>query len=194
MELARLQEAGAPQGLQWPKPEGELHSPAAAVQDTAFQSVLLDLLAFTLREPTPGKACKKGQCSKALEKRLSKLHNEVERDGERFTEISVEHQHRVRKRLKRLRYLSEFVTPLYGTHAVERYVEALRPAQDALGTHNDDAVGLEAYQRATRQQPQAWFAVGWLTARQRETARECRRALRKVADAPRFWKGGSKSG
>jgi inorganic triphosphatase YgiF len=191
---AKLQDAGAPPELHWPRPEQKLHSPDAAVQDTVFQTVLLDLLAFTLREPVPAKDCKKGKCGKALEKRLSKLHRQVEQDGERFTEISLEHQHRVRKRLKRLRYLSEFVTPLYGTHAVERYVQALRPAQDALGEHNDDVVGLDAYRRATAQQAQAWFAVGWLTAALRESARECQRALRKVADAPRFWKGGKKPG
>jgi hypothetical protein len=77
---------------------------------------------------------------------------------------------------------------------VERYVEALRPAQDALGEHNDDVVGLEAYRRAVAQQPQAWFAVGWLTAQQLDTARACRRALSKVADAPRFWKRAYKGG
>jgi inorganic triphosphatase YgiF len=191
---ARLEEAGAPPELRWPWPAGELHSPDAAVRDTAFQTVLLQLLEFALREPIPDQACSKGMCAKALEKRLSRLHRQVQRDGERFTQISVEHQHRVRKRLKRLRYLSEFVTPLYGTYAVERYVEALRPAQDALGAHNDDAVGLDVYRRATAEQAQAWFAVGWLSAQQRETARACRRALGKVADAPRFWKGGKKSG
>ena len=187
--LGRLAQAGAPQGLQWPKAEGEVHPPAAAVRDPAFQQVLLDLLAFTLAQ-APGEAsCKHdGHCRKALRERLAKLHKQVVRDGERFTELPVEQQHRVRKRLKRLRYLSEFLSPLYGTQAVERYVEALRPAQDALGEHNDDAVGLEAFSRATAAQPEAWFAVGWLNAQQEASARDCRRALRKVAEAPRFWK------
>ncbi|WP_310734652.1 CYTH and CHAD domain-containing protein [Azohydromonas caseinilytica] len=187
--LSRLAEAGAPEELQWPRPEGEVHQPGPAVRDAAFQAVLLELLEFSLSEPPPQPGCKRdGACRKGLRRRLARLHKQVVHDGERFTELSVEHQHRVRKRLKRLRYLSEFLSSLYGTHAVERYVEALRPAQDALGLHNDDAVGLEAFNRAKDTQPQAWFAVGWLSAQQRETARECRRALRKVADAPRFWK------
>jgi inorganic triphosphatase YgiF len=186
--LSRLQEAGAPQGLHWPRPTGKLHSPDAAVRDTAFQSVLLDLLEFTLRAPVPDKDSDKGKRAKTIGKRLSRLHRQVQRDGARFTELSVEHQHRVRKRLKRLRYVSEFMTPLYGTHAVERYVQALRPAQDALGEHNDDAVGLKAFSRATATQSEAWFAVGWLTSQQIESARECRRALLKIGEAPRFWK------
>ncbi len=193
--LGRLAEAGAPPGLRWPAPEGEPHTPAQAVRDAAFQTVLLELLAFTLAEDTPEQpGCKHdGGCRKALRERLSKLHKQVVRDGERFTELPVERQHRVRKRLKRLRYLSEFVAPLYGTHAVERYVDSLRPAQDALGQHNDEAVGLEAFRRATAAQGEAWFAVGWLEARQQESARDCRRALRKVAEAPRFWKKKGKS-
>jgi inorganic triphosphatase YgiF len=187
--LERLAQAGAPAGLQWPQPEGEMHSPQAAVRDPAFQAVLLDLLAYILAEPAQQTPCKHdGGCRKALRERLARLHKQVVRDGERFTELPLEHQHRVRKRLKRLRYLSEFLAPLYGAHAVERYVEALRPAQDALGEHNDDAVGLDAFHRATATQPQAWFAVGWLGAQQQASARECRRALRKVAEAPRFWK------
>jgi inorganic triphosphatase YgiF len=189
--LSRLAAAGAPEGLHWPPPAGEVHQPGAAVRDPAFQGVLLELLAFSLAEDEKsgspgGKADGAGR--KDLRKRLARLHRQVVRDGERFTELPVEQQHRVRKRLKRLRYVSEFLAPLYGAHAVERYVEALRPAQDALGEHNDDAVGLEAFTRAKNAQPEAWFAVGWLSAQQQESARDCRRALRKVAEAPRFWK------
>lgn len=189
---ARLAAAGAPPGLQWPQPGADVHSAAAVVREPAFQGILLDLLDFTLGHERPGQdACQDtAACRKGLRRCLARLHRQVVRDGERFTEIGVERQHRVRKRLKRLRYLSEFVTSLYGPRAVERYVQALRPAQDALGVHNDDAVGLEAYRRAVAQQPQAWFAVGWLSAHQVESARDCRRALRKVAEAPRFWKKG----
>jgi inorganic triphosphatase YgiF len=192
--LARLAEAGAPPTLHWPPPAGEQPAPAQAVRDPAFQRVLLALLAFTLAEPPAQPGCKEdGGCRKALRARLAKLHKQVVRDGERFTELPVERQHRVRKRLKRLRYLSEFVASLYGPHAVDRYVEALRPAQDALGVHNDEAVGLETFRCAVAAQPEAWFAVGWLEARQLESARDCRRALRKVAEAPRFWKNKGKS-
>ncbi|WP_157270729.1 CYTH and CHAD domain-containing protein [Azohydromonas aeria] len=187
--LSRLAAAGAPEGLRWPQ-GSEVHPPGAVVRDMAFQAVLLELLAFSLGDDEAGQpGCKAdGACRKGLRERLARLHNQVVRDGERFTELPVERQHRVRKRLKRLRYLGEFLAPLYGAHAVERYVEALRPAQDALGEHNDDAVGLEAFTRAKDSQPEAWFAVGWLSAQQQESARQCRRALRKVAEAPRFWK------
>jgi inorganic triphosphatase YgiF len=49
---------------------------------------------------------------KLLGSRLEKLHSQVGKDGRRFQQLDVVSQHRVRKRLKRLRYLAEFVAPL----------------------------------------------------------------------------------
>ena len=38
------------------------------------------------------------------------------------------------------------------------------------------------------EQPTAWFAAGWLTAREEEIAAECEAACRKAADKARpFW-------
>ena len=183
-----LSAAGAPSAA-WPGEKDRAPDPGETVREAAFQTVLIDLLRFSLengRGPgAPGGA--KGVRGE-IRDRLAKLHRRIVRDGEHFTSLPAERQHRVRKRLKRLRYLSEFVSPLFGEQAVERYLLQLRPAQDALGTHNDDAVAIEAYRHAAREDPRAWFAVGWLTARQLQTARECREALRKVARARRFWK------
>jgi inorganic triphosphatase YgiF len=100
-------------------------------------------------------------------------------------------QHRVRKRLKRLRYLAEFVAPLFDDgdkDAAERYLKALRPAQDALGEFNDEAVAMALYREAAARDGRAWFAVGWFTARHAAGAKACRKALGKIEDAPRFWK------
>jgi len=121
-------------------------------------------------------------------RRLRKLHREVVRDGRRFEALDEALQHRVRKRLKRLRYLAECVAPLFGEHAVERYLKHLRPAQDALGAHNDAHVALALYRQATERDPKAWFAVGWLQSQQGASAAVCRRALKEVAGAPKFWK------
>ena len=99
----------------------------------------------------------------------------------------------VRKRLKRLRYLAEFVALLFGEKkddggAADRYLKALRPAQDALGAFNDEAVALALYREAAARDARAWFAVGWFTARRDTGAKDCRKALAKIEDAARFWK------
>ena len=64
----------------------------------------------------------------------------------------------MRKRLKRLRYLTEMVGPLHPRRRVKAYLEALKPAQDAGGEHID----LLSSRRAARtvsevDDPKAWF-------------------------------------
>lgn len=173
----------------------DLPDPSEVVRAAAFQSVLMELIAASLPvEPTdevesehPARE-ETGPPRKVLRKRLSKLHRQVTRDGRRFEELEPAAQHRVRKRLKRLRYLGEFVAPLFGARRAKRYLEQLEPAQDALGEHNDNTVAIAAYRDNASHDGQAWFAVGWLSAQQPASASECRKALDKLADARPFWK------
>lgn len=195
----RLNEAGAPafDPLAGDDTAANAPSPGDAVRAPAFQGVLVSLIAFTVVEHAESEeAAEAGPASaddarRLLRKRLQHLHKQVLRDGERFESLDTEHQHRVRKRLKRLRYLAEFVAPLFDAQdkdAAERYLKALRPAQDALGDFNDEAVAMALYREATGRDARAWFAVGWFTARHPAGAKACRKALEKIEDAPRFWK------
>ena len=64
----------------------------------------------------------------------------------------------------------------------------IESAQDALGRHNDEAVALAQLRRAADAgDNSAWFAVGWLTARQSTGAADCARQLERIAHAPRFF-------
>lgn len=171
----------------------DLPAPADAVRAPAFQTLLMRLLERSLPRDQAGEAAAAWQGDtasprKLLRERLSRLHHQVVRDGRRFVKLEAVEQHRVRKRLKRLRYLSEFVAPLFGNKATQRYLAGLHPAQDALGEHNDAAVAMEAYRQAAVHDGRAWFAVGWLSARNPQSAAACDEALRKVADARPFWK------
>ncbi|VTU19490.1 hypothetical protein H6CHR_01193 [Variovorax sp. PBL-H6] len=188
----QIEAAGGPQ-VTWPHPAEPEPDPAAVVRGQAFQLVLIGLIAASLPpEEQPAGAPPAEQhaepARKPLRARLSKLHRQVVRDSRRFDTLAPEAQHRVRKRLKRLRYLAEFVAPIFGKRRAARYLKALHPAQDALGEHNDAAVAIDAYRKAAGHDGSAWFAVGWLSAQQRQRALECRTALEKVAQARRFWK------
>ena len=172
-------------------PETAPAQPAAAVVCApAFQAVLVALIGFTATEPPPGEptALDAAAARQALRRRLRQLHAKTLRDGKRFERLPTEAQHRVRKRLKRLRYLAEFVAPLFDADRAARYLARLRPAQDALGAFNDEAVALALYREAAAHDAAAWFAVGWYTARQPAGARACRKALQTVVKAPRFWR------
>ncbi|RZL86223.1 MAG: CYTH and CHAD domain-containing protein [Variovorax sp.] len=174
----------------WPE-AADAPQPPAVVRSAAFQNVLQGLIGASLpAEPeATSDALEEGTpARKTLRARLAKLHRQVVRDGSRFESLPTVQQHRVRKRLKRLRYLGEFVATLFDRRRAKRYLAALTPAQDALGKHNDAAVAIAAYRAATDHDARAWFAVGWLGARQPESAVLCREALAKVKDAQPFWK------
>lgn len=189
----QIEAAGGP-AVAWPEPAEPEPAPAAVVRDQAFQLVLMSLIAASLPPAEPAADVQLPEQQKAkparkpLRARLAKLHRQVVREGRHFEALEPAVQHRVRKRLKRLRYLAEFVAPIFGEGRAERYLKELKPAQDALGEHNDAAVAIDAYREAASRDGSAWFAVGWLSARQPQSARECRAALEKIAQARRFWK------
>ncbi|RIX76895.1 CYTH and CHAD domain-containing protein [Acidovorax cavernicola] len=198
----RLREAGAPEvdplaGDAAPSAS----SPGDIVRAAAFQNVLVSLIGFTAAtpasKPEDPAPLAPDEARQQLRGRLQRLHKQAVRDGRRFESLATEDQHRARKRLKRLRYLAEFAAPLFaeteGSNkkkkgAAERYLKALRPAQDALGEFNDEAVALALYREVASRDPRAWFAVGWFSARRAAGAKACREALERIGEAPKFWK------
>lgn len=176
--------AGGP-AVHW---QPELPDIGAAVRAPAFQGALLQLVAL---QQELGRQTGKGGAKatrKAVGKRLAKLHAQVERDGLRFAELAEAERHRVRKRLKRLRYLAELTRPLFEADAVDDYVKALKILQDALGEYQDAAAGARMFAGRAAQEPVAWFAAGWLAAREESLAGDCARACRKMAKKARpFW-------
>jgi inorganic triphosphatase YgiF len=184
----RLEAAGAPTVV-WPErtAAGAL-SPAEAVRVPAFQAMLLGVLRFVVIPAEAGEGLAPDAVRKFVRQGLKKLHRQVVGDGGRFTRLEESAQHRVRKRLKRLRYLAEFAGTLFDEKRLARYLKRLRPAQDALGEHNDELVALANYRTAALADPAAWFAVGWLQSQQVLSARDCRQALRRLGKARRFWR------
>jgi CHAD domain-containing protein len=70
--------------------------------------------------------------------RLERLHGKV---MQRPQLGKAKGRHRLRVRLKRLRYACEFTAPAFAPAAVDAYVHRLRALQDILGDLNDLSVG-----------------------------------------------------
>jgi inorganic triphosphatase YgiF len=181
-----LQTAGAPVSTWTPAERTSTASPRELVTARDFQRTLLQLLAFA-EASAPFEPPSDVDAVALLGKRLDKLHRAIAGDAKRFTELPAERQHRVRKRLKRLRYLAEFAAPLHRDKDVERYLETLRPAQEALGDHNDEATAAARFQALAERDPRALFAVGWLQARRVQSGEAGQKALKAVAKARTFW-------
>ena len=152
-----------------------------------FQAALLSLLGFVQREALEA-VNKPGALKKAVSQRLGRLHKRALRDGKKFLELSEDHQHGVRKRLKRLRYLIEFSRPLFSAGKVKDMATALKPVQDALGQYNDELMALHAWRALAADDPNAWFGIGWLTARKQPNAKHCLKEIKAFADVKPFWR------
>lgn len=194
---AELRAAGAPPMPLHGAENANLGAAAAAVvRDTAFQGALVGLMAFTSQGLDATGSEPAGLDAKAtrrlLQQRLRALHSQVRKGARRFAARKPQAQHRLRKRLKRLRYLTEFVAPALDAHST-RFLDSLQPALSALGRLNDERVAAALYREvAEAGTPNAWFGVGWLAGRQALAVAACEQALSYIAKAPRLRKAGKR--
>ncbi len=121
--------------------------------------------------------------------RLQRWHRRVVRAAKLYEDLDDVARHTLRKRVKRLRYAAEFAASLFKAKAVARYLARLAPVQESLGRYNDLCVGLATYRCAVGDDPRAWFAIGWLTARREVLLAESVAALKDFARCEVFWKG-----
>jgi triphosphatase len=160
----------------------------AQVGAAAFQALLRQLRDFA--DPPPSRVREGGDEGSGLAHlvhRLDKLARQVTRAARDFAALPLDEQHRARKRLKRLRYLAEFAAPAFHRGDVRRWLQAVEPAQDALGQHIDRGVAARRFEAYATRDPRAWFAVGWLRAKGERSARSVRQALRRLRKANAFW-------
>ena len=161
--------------------------PGAVVRAPRLQDALLGLIGL-VHGAAPGKDdAGHKKAKKVLRLRLEKLRAQLSQDGRNFLALDAGQQHRLRKRLKRLRYLSEFAAPLFAAGRLKAFVAGLKPLQDALGQYQDELRALQVLGRLSGAEPMAWFGVGWLTARRAPNARACQQALKAFARLKPFW-------
>jgi inorganic triphosphatase YgiF len=181
-----LAAAGAP-----PKsasmPAVESDDPGALLRDPVFTQQVLATLRLVHNTPPPWQAAEPELRDAAAEV-LRQAWRAVHRDSKGFAQASIEIQHRLRRRVKRLRYACEFLQSLFPGRPTERALKAMRSALEALGHWNDLQVA-RALCQARDADAHAWFALGWLAARQPAQLERCVEALEALDRAPRFWRG-----
>ena len=129
-------------------------------------------------------------------RRLRRWHRRAMADAPSFETLDDEARHRLRKRLKRLRYGLEFCSACFAAKPLARYLRRLRDAQEALGEFNDLAVAGAAFRERVADRPDdanAWFALGWLAARREQSIGAAGARLQRLRRATKFWKGAKRS-
>jgi inorganic triphosphatase YgiF len=195
---ADLRAAGAPPVLAQDDEDTGAAAAMHIVRAAAFQGALVGLMAFATQGLQATASEPAGLDAKAtrrlLQKRLRALHDQIRKGAQDFAVRTPQAQHRLRKRLKRLRYLTEFMAPALSAKSAH-FLSSLQPALSALGRLNDERVAAQLYRDiAATRQPQAWFGVGWLAARQALAVTACEHALSRIAPAPRLRKTGKHQG
>jgi len=127
---------------------------------------------------------------------LDKAHHKLLKRGKGFAVLDAHARHKLRIRIKKLRYAGEFFSPLYDADASEKFLDKLRDMQDELGRLNDVETARSLMEglatgdalRTRRIARAGGLVIGWHrhAAALREDALV--RRWRKVKKADRFWK------
>lgn len=169
--------------------------PATLLRSTATQQLWLLWLGLSLPASTPPPAAPAtaatppaaASAAKQLARPMRRLLRQVRRDGRNFADLDDPARHRLRRRIKRLRYLAELGATLWPAKPVARLLKALALAQQPLGEFNDTVVALAHCRALAVQDPRAWFAVGWLAARRTTQLPLCAAVLDRLAKRPSPW-------
>lgn len=185
--LPALQAAGAP----WTGPlqaaTAELDV-GAELRDPGFTRLLIALLAFVQTPLTaPAETTPAPSLRRWMREGLAPLHKQVRRDAKAYAALDEDGRHRLRKRIKRLRYLLEMSASLWPAKALDRQLAVLRQAQDALGTEHDQVLAQDLFAQAAVQEPRAWWVVGWLQAARQAQVPQCAQALQALRRAEAAW-------
>lgn len=122
-----------------------------------------------------------------LIKKLKKWHRKILQHGVAFRDLNIEQQHALRKKCKKLRYALQFCEDLLPAENLPPYRKQLAVVQDILGEMNDLYVALPLFESLKIEQPQAWFACGWIQARQATLTDSASKAFSRLAKTKPPW-------
>lgn len=181
---APLAKVGAPH-VELPEAEVDL---MALFRSTDWTLLVLDLLdavhAGTSLVDDPADV----RVKPVIAERLEELRRAALRAPRSFRSREPDEQHTIRKRVKRLRDISELTADLYPAKRVRRFVRSLPPALDALGTLQDLDAACAIYEGLVETDSDALFAVGWFRGRRPAVVKDCIAPLRDAAHADPHWR------
>lgn len=161
--------------------------PTAPVAQQAQEAETTEDLHTDFAFPRAPLIPKKPALKPLLIKKLKKWHHQVVHSGLVFRSLEVEQQHSLRKKCKRLRYALQFCETLLPETNLIRYRKQLASVQDILGEMNDLYVAQPLFESLKTEQPQAWFACGWIQARLESLTDEATQSFNKLSNCVVPW-------
>lgn len=172
--------------------------PASVVCSVEVQQLLMRTLALALggaaRSAAPVEpATRDAALAPAAARLLRRVRRRTLAGLDGFADAARAAQHRVRKRLKRLRYLYEFLLPLYHGRRARRMRRRLATADAALGTLGDLAIATSACEENSARDARFGEVLVRLADERAAAQRQAERRLRALANAKRPWRRPSRS-
>lgn len=131
---------------------------------------------------------------KHADKALGKAWRRVEKWGARIDELTPEERHSMRKKLKSLRYVTEFFLPLYSAKKATPFLKKLQRLQDIFGYLNDVATSQQLLEIAANNEEageeitsQAFLIHSWHLDRAEKAWQNARKSWKKLTKTERFW-------
>ena len=183
-----LFEAGQP-ALTLQEQVVEDHTSSVA-QDPLFQSWLVQMSAFVHSpEPSSGMSIPSvhpQRLTKVILPKLRQWHRKILKEGLHFAELGTDARHKLRKRVKKLRYALQFTDALLAHKQLKPYLKDLSKVQNILGEMNDLTNAQEKFTALRDSQPSAWFACGWITYKLKQLQADAENAFRQLSSNP-YW-------
>lgn len=167
-------------------PNGPDTDLAKYFQQANLNKLILELLAFSLQQNNEQKK-RKSILKTKVNKTLDQLSQKILTEANEFLFLKLEERHRVRKRIKQLRYCIDFVRSLYDDEAVKKCLRKLQPIQDELGLYQDLFIAENIFQQHVEENHQFWFALGWVKAQQPHVLQTAHKKLIKFQKIAFFW-------
>ncbi|MEP7283235.1 MAG: CHAD domain-containing protein [Rubrivivax sp.] len=177
-------------------PAGETGALPALLAAPASTRLWLDLLRLTIEAPAAPDPAAAARAVDAAEPPIDPAHTwaavagpllarwrrRARRDARAWPTLDTAGRHRLRRRLKRVRYLLEFSTLLWSAKALRQDLRALEALQERLGEWHDAVLAQATLAPVVSADPAAAFVAGWL-------ARETVAIERRCAKAAARWAG-----
>jgi triphosphatase len=114
----------------------------AALESERFRRLMLDIAAATLCRPWLGNSAKavSRPAGELARKRMARRHAQALKLGNKIERLDAKARHKLRIRLKKLRYALDFFASLFPKREVGEYSRRLGELQETLGKMNDAAV------------------------------------------------------
>ena len=116
---------------------------AEILNSARYSRFLLDVLAVTISDdwrPRKGRAKAKGNAQHHAVAALEKAYRRLLKQGKGFKKKSAKERHALRIEIKKMRYATETLSPLFEGKKARRFLKGLAGLQDGLGALNDVVV------------------------------------------------------